>query len=464
VWEARSRTSRQKGEIVADLTPQQTVERLDRYIVGQLEAKRALAVALRERERRKKLPAEVRADIGSKNIMLIGPTGVGKTEMARRLASLVDAPFLKTEATKFTEVGYVGRDAESIVRDLADASVSMVHRERMHEVRDEAERLASERILNYLVGEGNEASEGRSEVAERNYMKRRRRAMARRLADHELEDRTIEIEVDGEEMYGSVLEFASGIGADEIHEQFQEFMNTVNMSRKRSRRLTVREARRILTDQEAGKLIDFEEVVDTAVRRVEEDGVVFLDEIDKLVSRGGDFGPDVSGEGVQRDLLPIVEGASVATRYGMINTDHILFIAAGAFNRARPSDLLPELQGRFPIRVEVKDLSEEDYVRVLTEPDTALTRQYSALLETEGVVLEFREDGVREIARYAAVLNSRTENLGARRLHGVMEKVLEEVSFRATEFSGQTVLVDAPYVRTRMASVPMTDEASKYIL
>lgn len=449
---------------MSNYSPRQIVGQLDRSIVGQLDAKRALAVALRERERRKLVPEEMRREIGSKNILLIGPTGVGKTELARRLAHLVDAPFLKTEATKFTEVGYVGRDAESIVRDLADASVSMVHREQLSTVQQEAEERATERILNYLIGDGVEETEERSATAQRAYMKRRRRAMARRLADHELEERVIEIEIEGEEIYGSVLEFASGIGADDIHEQFQEFMNNVNMSRKRSRRLTVREARRVLIEQEANKLVDFEEVIDTALRRVEESGVVFIDEIDKLVSRGSDFGPDVSGEGVQRDLLPLVEGAAVATRYGMINTDHILFIAAGAFNRARPSDLIPELQGRFPIRVEVKDLTETDFVAILTEPECSLTDQYRALLATEGVTVVFTEDGVAAMARYAALLNTRAENLGARRLHGIMEKVMEDVSYRADDLEGQTITVNGDYVRSRMADVPLTDEASKYIL
>jgi ATP-dependent HslUV protease ATP-binding subunit HslU len=362
-------------------------------------------------------------------------------------------------------VGYVGRDVESIIRELADASVQMVHQERANEVREEAARRAEERILNCLLDAGSDGeSESRTASAERAHMKRKRRSMARMLAEHELDERVIEIEVESEEIYGSVLEFASGMGPDEIHEQFQEFMNNVNMSRKRSRRVPVREARRILEDQEASRLIDLEEVVETALRRVEDSGMVFIDEVDKLASRGNDFGPDVSGEGVQRDLLPIVEGANVATRYGMVNTEHILFVAAGAFNRARPSDLLPELQGRFPIRVEVRDLTEDDFVRILTEPDNALSKQYTLLMSTEDIDLVFTEDGLQEIARYAAALNTRAENLGARRLYGVMEKVLEELSFQATEFSGGQVVVDADYVRTRMASVPLTDEASKYIL
>jgi ATP-dependent HslUV protease ATP-binding subunit HslU len=450
---------------VTDLTPQEIVRELDRYIVGQEDAKRSLAIALRERERRKRLGPELRAEIGSKNILLAGPTGVGKTELARRLAKLVDAPFLKTEATKFTEVGYVGRDVESIVRDLADASVQMVHQEHVAEVKLQAEERATERILDYLLQPKSPATESDAAPsnAQRAYMKRRRRTVAQQLANFELEERVIEIEIDPEETYSSVIEFASGIGSDEIHEQFQEFMQTVQ-SRKRSRRVPVREARRILVDQEASKLVEFEDVVDVALRRVEDAGVVFLDEIDKLVSRGSDFGADVSGEGVQRDLLPIIEGASVATRYGVISTDHILFIAAGAFNRARPSDLLPELQGRFPIRVEVRDLTEEEFLRILTEPENALTKQYAALLGTEDIALEFTDDGLQEIAHIAALLNERADNLGARRLYGVIERVLADVSFRSPDFAAKTVTVNRAYVRAQMAEVPMTDDASKYIL
>jgi ATP-dependent HslUV protease ATP-binding subunit HslU len=456
---------------VTEKTPQEIVHELDRFIVGQTEAKRSLAVALRERDRRKRLDPAMAAEIGSKNILLVGPTGVGKTELARRMARIVDAPFLKTEATKFTEVGYVGRDAESIVRDLADASVQMVHAEHVTRVQAEAELRATDRILNYLLmpkrREGEPVTEGESDTtvttAQRAYMKRRRKKMAQQLANQELDDRVIEIEIDPEESINTAIEFASGMGSDEIHEQFQEFMQNVQ-SRRRSRRVPIREAKRILAEQEANRLVDFEDVIEVALRRVEESGVVFLDEIDKLVSRGSDFGADVSGEGVQRDLLPIVEGASVATRYGVINSDHILFVAAGAFNRVRPSDLLPELQGRFPIRVEVQDLTEADLYRILSEPETALTVQYRALLGTEGVELDFAEDGMREIARFAARLNDGTENLGARRLHGVMEKVLSDISFRASEFSGSTICIDAAFVRTRMAEVPMTEDASRYIL
>lgn len=452
---------------MSDLTPQQIVQELDRFVVGQAAAKRALGVALRERERRNRLEPDMRAEISSKNILVIGPTGVGKTELARRLAKLADAPFLKTEATKFTEVGYVGRDVESIIRDLAEASVSMVHQERTSEAREEAERLATERLLNLLLDTGREAEgdpEGRPPAAERTYMKRRRRALARRLADQELEERVVEVEVDAEEGGPQMFEFVSGMGSDDVQEQFQDFLRTVQQSRKRSRRMPVREARRVLVDQELNRLVDFEDVVEAALKRVEESGMVFLDEIDKLVNRNGDFGADVSGEGVQRDLLPIVEGSSVATRYGMVNTDRVLFIGAGAFNRARPADLLPELQGRFPIRVEVQDLTEHDFVVILTEPDNAVTKQYAALLATEDVTLTFTDDGIAEIARHAAALNARTENLGARRLFGVVEKVLEDVNFRATEFAQQTVTVDAAYVRERMAGVPFNDEASKYIL
>jgi ATP-dependent HslUV protease ATP-binding subunit HslU len=457
---------------MSDTKPRVTVDELDRYIVGQSQAKRALALALRERDRRLKLDEPMRSEIGPKNILLIGPTGVGKTEIVRRLAKMVEAPFLKVEATKFTEVGYVGHDVESIVRDLADNSVNLVHSEKLSEVQEAADKAASERLVAYLLknqedekvppADGHDTAENRRALRTR--QRRRKSSMVRMLKNHELEENVVEIEVESEEAFSNVLEFVSGMGSDEVTEQFNEFMHSLNASRPKVRRVPVREARRILVQEEANKLIDFDRVVDDAINRVEETGVVFIDEIDKLITRGSDFGPDVSGEGVQRDLLPIVEGAQVATRYGMVKTDHVLFVGAGAFTRARPSDLLPELQGRFPLRVEFETLTEDDFVHILTEPQNALVKQYAALLATEDVKLQFSTDGVREIAKLAHRLNEQTENLGARRLYGVIDKVLEDISFEAPERSGETLVVDATYVQERMRSVPISDDVSKFIL
>jgi ATP-dependent HslUV protease ATP-binding subunit HslU len=467
------------------LTPQQVVLELDKYIVGQPRAKRALAIALRNRYRRQLVPQEFREEITPKNILMIGPTGVGKTELARRLAKLADAPFIKVEATKFTEVGYVGRDVESIIRDLVETSVGMVHEAREEEVRTQAEGLATEKLITYLVTSLDGASLDQNEAAaatekkdhrqpaasgakkapaEQARLRRRRKAVAKMLADRKLEEHIVEIELEPDDAGWPAMEFTAGVSADDVSEAFQDFLAHMQSQRKRSRQVPVKEARRLLIQEEASKLIDWDQVVDEAIAKVEQGAIVFIDEIDKIVSRGNDNGPDVSGEGVQRDLLPIVEGSSVTTRYGPVKTDHILFVAAGAFGRVKPSDLIPELQGRFPIRVELDRLTYEDFVTILTAPNNALTKQYQALLAMEQVELEFTEDGLQEMAARACEMNERLENIGARRLHTIVERVLEEINFAASEHAGERVQVDRSYVRQQLAEVTTNLDLSRYIL
>jgi len=474
------------------LTPQAIVAELDKYIIGQAEAKRAIAVALRNRDRRRQLPDEVRREIMPKNILMIGPTGVGKTEIARRVAALIGAPFVKVEATRFTEVGYVGRDVDSIIRDLVEAAIDLVYKEKSIAVKKHAERQATERLVDYLCQQyprgrltsktlrhphlssggpsrerqgGQDHSKGLG-ARDRARLEIRRQQLAELLKQGKIEDAVVEIEAPAEfEGFDPYIEFAPGLSPEELQDQFAEFARRYQQyTRKRVRRVSVRDARRLLVDEETEKLVDYDEVVDAALARSEELGVVFIDEIDKLVGPEVQMGPDVSGEGVQRDLLPIVEGCTVQTRYGPVKTDHILFIAAGSFQRCRPSDLIPELQGRFPLRVELASLSEQDFVRILTEPQNALIRQYKALLSTEGVTLEVTDDGVAEIAHLAYVMNQQTENIGARRLATIMEKVLEDVSFRAAEFRGQTVIVDRRFVQQRLAGIIANEDLSKYIL
>jgi ATP-dependent HslUV protease ATP-binding subunit HslU len=490
---ARGETNKMK-----DLTPQQIVRELDRYIVGQDDAKRVVAIALRNRFRRLSLPTEMQAEITPKNILMMGPTGVGKTEIARRLAKIADAPFIKVEATKFTQVGYVGRDVESIVRDLMDVAVGLVHDERVGEVRDQAAQLAEERIIDILASkdiEGQRTTPTRSrEVAAsgptlaavatspapsnngqsggpransapaKRRKQQARKSVAERLARHELDEQIIEIELEPEDNYSSMFEFVSGVSSDDVGETFENFLSTFPGGRRRSRHVPVKEARRLLTQEEANKLVDYDQVVEQATQRVEQGGIVFLDELDKVVGSKVDVGPDVSGEGVQRDLLPIVEGSTVMTRFGPIKTDHVLWITAGAFHSAKPSDLIPELQGRLPLRVELGALSEADFQRILTQPENALTRQYQALLGVEDVRLEFTDDGLREVAHSAYLMNERVENIGARRLHTVMEKVLEDISFNASEYAGQTVTVDGGFVRNRLEKLLQDEDLSKYIL
>ncbi len=450
----------------ARLTPAQIVAELDRYIIGQERAKRAVAIALRNRWRRQNLPPELRDEVAPKNIIMIGPTGVGKTEIARRLARLAQAPFLKVEASKYTEVGYVGRDVESMIRDLTELAVNMVKAEMTEAVAEKAAQAAEERLLDLLlprtrsrepVGFG--SLEEVSPDASRTATKEKLRAQ---LRAGRLDDRTIELEVKAPTV--PMIEIFSATGMGEMDQNLREMLAQMLPARTKQRKVKVSEARRILTQEEAQKLIDMEEVTAQAIRRVENSGIIFLDELDKIAGRERGHGPDVSREGVQRDLLPIVEGSTVMTKYGMVRTDHILFIAAGAFHVAKPSDLIPELQGRFPIRVELDPLTKADFVRILTEPRNALITQYTELLRTEGVTLHFTPDAIEAVAEIASAVNQRAENIGARRLYTVLERVLEEISFHAPEMPGKTLTIDAGYVHARLADVVKDEDLTRYIL
>lgn len=445
------------------MTPREIVATLDGYIIGQHDAKRAVAIALRNRWRRMQLPEELRKEITPKNILMMGPTGVGKTEIARRLAGLADAPFIKVEATKFTEVGYVGRDVESIIRDLIEVALKQARESAMHAKRTLAQEAAEERILDVLVptpsksGFAGEPAEEASEDKE----SATRKLFRRKLQDGELDDREIELDI---AQSAANVEIMGPPGMEEMVGQLQNMMESVSNKRKKARRLTVKEARKLLIEEEAANLIDEDEIRQNAIESVEQNGIVFIDEIDKIAKSAEHHGGDVSREGVQRDLLPLVEGCTVGTKYGMIKTDHILFIASGAFHLSKPADLVPELQGRFPIRVELKELSIEDFERILTEPKASLTEQYTALLGTEDVTIQFKDDGITELAKIAYRVNDTTENIGARRLHTIMERLLDEISFEATDSAGTTVVVDATYVNNKLEALAKDEDLSRWIL
>lgn len=463
-----------------ELTPKQIVERLDQYIVGQKDAKKAVAVALRNRYRRSLLSEKLRDEVVPKNILMIGPTGVGKTEIARRIAKIARAPFIKVEATKFTEVGYVGRDVESMVRDLVETAVRLVKEEKMTDVKGAAEENANKRLVELLVpgkkkqstvknplemlfGAANQAQEDNEPANDEESLKEKRKRIAHQLALGELEDHYVTIEV--EEQQPSMFDILQGSGMEQMGMNMQDALGSLMPKRKKKRKLTIREARKVLTNEEASKLIDMDEVTQEAVVRSEQTGIIFIDEIDKIAgkSKGGSTA-DVSREGVQRDILPIVEGSTVVTKYGTVKTDHVLFIAAGAFHISKPSDLIPELQGRFPIRVELTKLSVDDFVKILVEPDNALLKQYTALIQTEGIQLEFSDDAIRKIAEVAFEVNQNTDNIGARRLHTILERLLEDLSFEAPDINLEKIVITPQYVEDKLGEISKNKDLSQFIL
>ncbi len=449
-------------------TPKEIVSELDKYIIGQRDAKRAVAIALRNRWRRQQVSPELRDEIAPKNIIMIGPTGIGKTEISRRLAKLAQAPFIKVEASKFTEVGYVGRDVESIIRDLADLAVKMAKDEERARVQEKAYEMAEERLLDLLLPPvaiaGYAANDPQRLQQERELQKSTREKLRTLLREGKLDDRVVEIETTEQKM--PVVEIFSTSGMEEMDLNIKDMFANIFPKRTKRRSVKIPEAQKILSNEETQRLIDMDKVVKYAVERVEQSGIVFIDEIDKIAGRESGHGPDVSREGVQRDLLPIVEGSTVNTKYGMVKTDHILFIASGAFHVAKPSDLIPEFQGRFPIRVELKSLGKDDFIRILKEPENALTKQYTALLETEGIKLKFTEDAVAEIAGMATIVNDRMENIGARRLHTIMERILDDISFNAPDMvaAEKEIIIDAKYVREKLSDIIKDEDLSRYIL
>ena len=450
-----------------DLTPKEIVSELDKYVVGQHDAKRAVAIALRNRMRRQKLPPDIAEEIMPKNIIMIGPTGVGKTEIARRLARLANSPFLKVEASKFTEVGYVGRDVESMIRDLVEIAIDMVREEKLEEVTEKAEAQAEERLLDLLLPAAPSAASSSTAgfalvTEEGSSTSRTREKLRNQLREGKLDENMVELEV--RERSTPAFEIISNQGVEEMDINIKDMLPNIFGQRTKKRKMKVSEAFEYLVQEEESRLIDMDQVTRTAVERVEQSGIIFLDEIDKIAGRESGHGPDVSREGVQRDILPIVEGTTVNTRYGMVRTDHILFVAAGAFHVSKPSDLIPELQGRFPIRVELKSLTMSDFILILTEPKSSLVKQYTALLETEGLKLTFTREALDEVARFAFQVNEATENIGARRLHTIMERVLDEISFNAPDMEEKAVNVDADYVRKMLADIVKDQDLSRYIL